>query len=234
MPGIADLTVEQFQDKIEHFDQAYIRHWNEWCQALRVQHNVASKLGEILRCWQACRPNRMRRTQQEAQHDPPFLENLIIQSSQYIQALRDFDIRRKATLNGEACRALEQLWNIFQNLSYYGRARNGLAGVVGISKAVLLLTEGRVGPAFDSNVSGHLQILKPLTAQQWFNSLQKVSKDIMLFEAANQCTLQAATPQAFAGLHSGRIYDMALGPREKDNLTNAWPAGACNVSHQVI
>jgi len=213
MPGIANLTIEQFQDKIDHFDQAYVRDWNAWCQALRAKQNVASKFGEILRRWQACRPNRMRRTQQEEQHDPPFLENLIVQSTQYIQALQNFDIRRQAALNGEVCLALEQLWNIFQNLSYYGRVRNGLAGVVGISKAVLLLTEGRVGPAFDSNVSGHLQIRKPLNAQQWFESLQKVSKDILTFEAANQCTLQTATPQAFACLHSGRIYDMALGPR---------------------
>jgi hypothetical protein len=213
MPGIAGLTVEQFQDKIRRFDQAYVQDWNAWCQTLRAQQNVASKFGKILRRWQACRPNRMRRTQQEAQHDPPFLENLIVQSNEYIQVLQNFDIRRQASLNREACRALEQLWNIFQNLCYHGRARNGLAGVVGISKAVLLLTEGRVGPAFDSNVRGHLQILEPLNAQQWFDSLQNISGDILAFEAANQCTLQEATPQEFVGLHSGRIYDMALGPR---------------------
>ncbi|MGA8571777.1 MAG: hypothetical protein ACLP7A_11515 [Desulfobaccales bacterium] len=210
MPGIAGLTVEQFQDKIKHFDQAYVRDWNAWCQALKAQQNVASKFGEILRSWQACRPNRMRRTQQEAQHDPPFLENLIMQSNRYIEALQSFDIRGHAALNDEACRALEQLWNIFQNLSYHGRARNGLAGIVGISKAVLLLTEGRVGPAFDSKVRGHLQILNLLNAQQWIDSLQIVSEDILAFEAANQCTLQEAAPQAFADLHSGRIYDMAL------------------------
>ena len=123
-----------------------------------------SKFAETLRRRQACRPNRMRRTQQEAQHDPPFLENLIVQANQCIQALQNFDIRRQFSLNREACRALEQLWNIFQNLCYHGRERNGLADVVGISKAVLLLTEGRVGPAFDSNVRGHLQILEPLNA----------------------------------------------------------------------
>jgi hypothetical protein len=208
MSGIAGLSVEQFQEKIRGFKQDYVRDWNTWCHALQAQQNVASKFGETLRRWQACRPNTTRRTQQEAQHGPPFIENLLLQSNQHIHALHNFDIRRQAALNGEACLVLEQLWNIFLNLCY-GQAQKG---VVVISKAVLLLTEGRVGPAFDSNVRGRLKIIN---AQQWFDSLQKVSEDILAFEAANQCTLQEATPPAFAGLHSGRIYDMALGPREK-------------------
>lgn len=212
MPGIAHLTVKQFQYKINRFDQTYVQDWNTWFQALKVQQNVASEFGRTLRRWQACRPNRMRRTQQEALHDAPFLEDLIAQSNQFIQVLQNFDIRHKAALNRKACHALEQLWNIFQNLSYHGRARNGRAGVVGISKAVLLLTEGRVGPALDSKVRGHLRIQEPLNAQQWIDSLQVVSRDILAFEAKNQCTLQEATPRAFAGLYSGRIYDMALGP----------------------
>ncbi len=148
---------------------------------------------------------------------PPISENLIVQSNQYIQALQNFDLRCPAALNGRVCRALEQLWNIFRNLSYRSQGprnvRNGFAGIVGISKAVLLLTEGLVGPAFDKNVKSNLKISEPENAQQWFDSLQKVAKDISSFEAKNQCTLQKATPPAFAGLHSGRIYDMALGPR---------------------
>ena len=208
MAGIAGLTVQQFQDKIMGFYQTYVQDWNSWCQALRTQQNVASMFGQILRRWQACRPNRMRRGQNEAQHDSPFLENLIVQSNQHIHALHNFDIRRQAAFNREVRLALEELWDIFQNLCY-GPAQKG---VVAISKSVLLLTEGRVGPAFDSNVQRHL-LLKPLNAHQWFFSLQEVSKDILAFEASNRCTLQEATPHEFAGLHSGRIYDMALGPR---------------------
>lgn len=214
MSGIAGLTVEQFEHKIMGFDQSYVQDWNAWCEALRAQENVSLRFGEILRRWQACRPYRMRLPQGEAKHDSPFLENLIIQSNQYIQALKTFDIGHQAALNGEVRRLLEQLWNIFQNLCC-DELRNGLASVVGISKAVLLLTEGRVGPAFDKNIRDNLQILKPLNAQQWFDALKKVSKDIFSFEAKNKCTLQEATPPVFADLHSGRIYDMALGPRQK-------------------
>ncbi len=208
MSGIANLTVLEFQNKINGFRQIYVQNWDEWRQALRAQQNVASTFGRILRRWQACRPNTMRRIQQEARHSAPFLENLLLQSNQHIQELQNFDIRLQVSFSWAACKALEQLWNIFQDLCY-GPAQKG---VVAISKAVLLLTEGRVGPAFDSNIQR--VFFKPRNAQQWCDALKRVCEDIMEFEISNQCSLQQATPHHFTDLHSGRIYDMALGPRE--------------------
>jgi len=154
----------------------------------------------------------MRRIQAEQQHAAPYLEDLITQAAQYLQILQNFDIRDNASFTPQNCNSLVQLWGIFQNLSYHGRTRNGLAGVVGISKAVLLLTDGRVGPAFDSKVRGHLGLGNVASANQWINALCTASRDIQAFEANNQTTLQQAVPQPFAGLQSGRIYDMALGP----------------------
>jgi hypothetical protein len=155
----------------------------------------------------------MRRTQVEKQHDAPYLEDLITQAAQYLHILENFDIRENTSFTQQNCSSLVQLWAVFQNLSYHGRARNGLAGVVGISKAVLLLTDGRVGPAFDSKVRGHLRLREVANANEWINALCIVSRDIQAFEANNQTTLQQAVPRIHAGLQSGRIYDMALGPR---------------------
>jgi hypothetical protein len=210
MPGIANITVEDFQDKINRFDQNYVDDWNDW---IAVQpNNRAAQFGAVLRRWQACRPNRMRRTRAEQLHDEPYLEDLINSSEQYVQALQEFDIRLQASFTQAACDSLLQLYGIFQNLSYYGRARGGLAGIVGISKAVLLLTEGRVGPAFDSEVRTHLGLRRIENANDWICALQVASRDIQRFEAANQVTLQQAVSQQHAGISSGRIYDMALGP----------------------
>ncbi|MBU4304247.1 MAG: hypothetical protein KJ893_01260 [Candidatus Omnitrophica bacterium] len=210
MPGIANLSIVEFQERINRFDQRYVNDWNGW---LNTQPNVrAAQLGIVLRRWQACRPNRMRRIQAEQQHAAPYLEDLITQAAQYLQILQNFDIRDNASFTPQNCNSLVQLWGIFQNLSYHGRTRNGLAGVVGISKAVLLLTDGRVGPAFDSKVRGHLGLGNVASANQWINALCTASRDIQAFEANNQTTLQQAVPQPFAGLQSGRIYDMALGP----------------------
>jgi len=212
MPGIADINIEGFQARIARFDQQYVNDWNNW---LNTQPNArATQFGVILRRWQACRPNRMRRTQAEAEnlHDAPYLEDLITQASQHLHVLQKFDIRDHSSFSPQNCSSLVQLWSVFQELSYHGRARNGLAGVVGISKAVLLLTDGRVGPAFDSEVRGHLGLRSITNANEWINALCTASRDVQAFEANNQITLQQAVPHPHAHLHSGRIYDMALGP----------------------
>ena len=210
MPGIANITVEDFQNRIDRFDQSYVADWNRW---IAVQPNQrATQFGAVLRRWQACRPNRMRRTREEQLHDEPYLEDLINSSGQYLYALQEFDIRLQTSFTQQASDSLVQLWGIFQNLSYHGRARSGLAGIVGISKAVLLLTEGRVGPAFDSEVRTHLGLRRIENANEWICALQVASLDIHRFEDANRITLQQAAPQQHEGLFSGRIYDMALGP----------------------
>lgn len=78
-------------------------------------------------------------------------------------------------------------------------SRRGLAGIVGISKAVLLLSEGRVGPAFDLHVKKHLELRRIDNVNEWIGALQVASRDIQQFEAANQVTLQQAAPQRYAG-----------------------------------
>jgi hypothetical protein len=209
--GIAHLTIVQFRERIHRFRQRYVDDWREWL--ITGPSARAEQLGIIMRRWQACRPNTMRRTRAENRHDPPFLEDLIEQAEHYLQVLNDFEIRFADAFTQQNREALGELWNIFVDLSYGHRARNGLAGVVGISKAVILLTDGRIGPAFDSRVRGELQLGSIENSAQWIAALQLVSQDIKQFEHNNQSTLQEAAPQAFTILRSGRLCDMALGPR---------------------
>lgn len=213
MPGIANLTIEQFQARIRRFDQSYVQDWDQWCNSFTCGNDVAIQFGRVLRRWQACRPNRMRRARSEGGHEAPFLEDLIDEASPHIQTLQQFDIRTDASFTTDVNTTLSRLWGIFQDLSYHGRARNGRAGIVGISKATLLLTEGRIGPALDSNVRNHLGIQEPKNILEWISALKLVSRDIQRFESKNATTLQQAAPQQFTQLHCGRIYDMALGPR---------------------
>lgn len=211
MPGIANLTILEFQTRINRFSERYIEDWNSW---LNTQPNRRSQqLGIVLRRWQACRPNSMRRTLAENQHDSPYLEDLINEANTYIEVLKKFDIRNEASFSNNSRQAITELWRIFERLSYRGRARNGLAGNVGISKAVLLLTDGRVGPAFDREVKRHLGTGVIENADQWINALRVSSRDIQEFEYKNQTTIQLAAPFQHIDLNSGRIYDMALGPR---------------------
>jgi hypothetical protein len=124
----------------------------------------------------------MRRCRGEAVHEPPYLEDLVLRGIDVSSALSRFELRHADAINEDDENALLELWTIFKDLSYSGRCRNGLAGIVGISKAVLLLTEGRVGPAFDSKVRKRLGTGDILTAKSWIMNLKNVAEDIARFD----------------------------------------------------
>ncbi len=212
MPGIARDSVAEFQHKVATFRTVYIENWNDWLAVRSAAHPAA--FGQILRKWQACRPNRMRRDAAANLHTPPYLDDLLLLAAPHVAKLSRFDIADAAALDNPAhVTALDTLWHVFEQLSYSGKARSGLAGSVGISKAVMLATDGKVGPAFDSNVRKALKLGKITTLAQWHTALRTVNLDIQAFERATGGTFAAARPDAFAALENGRIYDMALGPR---------------------
>jgi len=216
--GICLLTVYQIQQRIRSFDASYVDDWNSWLRVRRdcPLHQTAPEFGRILRRWQACRPNKMRRCRVEASHEAPFLEDIVERGENAAVALDAFDLRHANTMSHTIENALLDLWAIFEDLSYGSRSRNGLAGVVGISKAVLLLTEGRVGPAFDSTVRKRLGTGDISTAKSWTTNLKRVAEDITQFEELNQCTLKEAVPTEYRSLSYGRLYDMILGPGTPD------------------
>ena len=213
MPGIGNNSVHEFQIRLNSFKRSYVKDWEDWCYKYQNSNeDIPFEFGKILRRWQSCRPNSMRRTRHEMEHGSPYLEDLIAASNDHLDALINFDLTRISTITNRVEIALKYLWDIFENLSYRGRARNGRAGVVGISKAVLLLSRGCVGPAFDSNVQYNLGIKHIDTADEWIESIKLASRDITNFELANRRSLKEATPDEFRLLNVGRIYDMALGP----------------------
>jgi hypothetical protein len=156
----------------------------------------------------------MRRDAASALHQAPYLDDLISAAAPHVEALSTFDIASPASFETATfTTALDHLWNVFEQLSYRGRVRDGRAGSVGISKAVMLVTSGRVGPAFDSEVSRALKVGKINDFAQWHNALTVVSADIQAFQQANGISFSEAKPTRFAKLNNGRVYDMALGPR---------------------
>lgn len=212
MPGIARDTIETFRRKVDSFSSSYVEDWN----AFIGTHPSArpAELGRVLRRWQACRPNTMRRHAASALHQAPYLDDLISAAAPHVEALSTFDIANSASFETAAfTTALAHLWDVFEQLSYQGRVRNGLAGSVGISKAVMLVTSGQVGPAFDSEVRGALKVGKINNFAQWHNALVVVNADIQAFQQANGISFSEAKPPRFAKLNNGRVYDMALGPR---------------------
>ena len=212
MSEIAGDTIDTFMRKVETFSSSYVEDWDAW---LSTNSSVRpAQLGRILRKWQACRPNRMRRDAASAMHQAPYLDHLLDLATPHIQALSTFDIADPSALQTATyTTALDHLWDVFEQLSYDGRVREGLAGSVGISKAVMLVTDGRVGPSFDSSVRTALKVGEINHRAQWRNALGIVNADIQKFQRRTGVSFSAAKPSKFASLENGRIYDMALGPR---------------------
>ena len=216
MPRLQYLNRSQVEDKIKQYAQQYVKDWDRWLQVREEDPNsIPREFGKILGRWQACRPNKMRKIRYESDHEPPFLEELIEEASDPLSALCEVEMTSDIVFTSEIKQALLQMWRIFKRLSYEGKTRGGLAGIVGISKAVMLLTEGRIGPAFDSNVKKKLGILNIDDPASWISELKEVARDIELFEQRNGCLLREAAPYDFSALHYGRLYDMVFGPRIK-------------------
>ncbi len=207
MPGIANDSLATFQNRVNKFNKKYVHHWDNWLKTAPEARPLQLKL--ILGTWQACRPNRLRSAK--------YIEKLLRQARSHVRALRSFDIARPTSFTAKARDAILALWPIFEKLSYAvpeqpdGRKppRRGRAGVVGISKAAMLVTDGRLGPAFDSKVREQLGIRTIRNADEWLCAIEKASRDAAVFVKKRKATLQKASGRT---LQSGRIYDMALGP----------------------
>ena len=207
MSGIAGYSVSQLKKRVDRFNKKYVDQWDAWIKTARKSRPAQLKL--TLGTWQACRPNRLRSAK--------YIEKLLHQARSHVRALRSFDIAQRASFTAKACNAILALWPVFEKLSYAARKhpsgrtppRGVRAGVVGISKAAMLLTDGRLGPAFDSEVRKHLGIRTIKNADEWLCAIEKASRDVECFVKRRKVTLQKASGRA---LHSVRIHDMALGP----------------------
>ncbi len=203
--AIRNKTPRQVRAAVKGFAVRYGEDWQAWLAAHRDAR--PELFGRILRRWQATRPLAMRRLRAEAEHGAPFLDALLESAAEPLSALGDLSVLTLAQRAPEQDEALAALWDIFSRLPTSGRA-----SCVGITKAVLLLTDGRMGPAFDSQVRTKLGVGRPATCRKWLRTLQDIGEDIAMFESTHG-SLTKAVPVQFAHLAYGRLYDMALGPR---------------------
>src|SRR5262245_60389615 len=179
--------------------------WTSWLGS--AADSRAALFGSLLRKWQATRPFAMRRVRGEAAHEPPFLDDLLALAMKEVPTLGDLGVVDIAARTPDQAAALARLWNLFRQLP-----TSGVATCVGITKAVLLVTDGRIGPALDSQIRRALHAARASTCDEWLAFLQDVAEDVEAFEAAHGPLAQAA-PVRWKHLGYGRLYDMALGPR---------------------
>jgi hypothetical protein len=203
--AIRDKTPTQVRRDVSSFAERYVEDWEAW---VAERGEARPELfGRILRKWQATRPLAMSRLRREAKHRAPFLDDLLELAIEPIRVLGDLTVLTIAKRTPAEDDALKTLWATFSRLP-----TSGISSCVGITKAVLLLTDGRIGPAFDSQVRRKLGVEKPATCREWLQILEGVAADIAIFESTHG-PLSKAVPTRFGQLAYGRLYDMALGPR---------------------
>jgi len=203
--ALRSMTPREVRDAVNAFSARYVEDWEQW---LAVSAGRRAELfGIILRRWQAARPLVMRRSRSEAMHGPPFLDDLLEMAQGPMRDLGDLTVSTVAQRTAEQDLAMGTLWDLFADLPVAGRAT-----CVGRTKSVLLLTNGRIGPAFDQKVRDRTRLRKPSTSSEWVTYLECITEDIAAFEAAHG-PLSVVVDPRFAHLKVGRLYDMALGPR---------------------
>jgi hypothetical protein len=205
------------------FSFKYVEDWNTWSARYFNQcHATTVLFGQILRKWRATRPRAMRRPQEDSLHDPPFLDDLVRDAGTVINQLGSLTVRHLEQATDRELEPLHCLWQVLVRL-----ARSDDASCLGISKAVMLLTYGRIGPAFDSNVRRELMIPKlPQSSIEWVASLRNISSDVNRFESRYGIALESLAPDYARHVAVGRAYDMLVGPRQDSSGSGIIRGGA--------
>jgi hypothetical protein len=203
--GIRHMTPAQVSEAVSGFASTYVNDWESWLTVPSRQRPVM--LGQILRRWQATRPQPMRRERSAATHPAPYLEDLFADAQAPLATLDTLDLSTFRRRTEAQERALRGLWSNFIRLTATGEA-----SCVGITKSILLVTDGRIGPAFDSTVRTRLRLERPRYSTDWIGAVDLIADDLTAFES-RYGPLAEAVPERFRRIAVGRLYDMALGPR---------------------
>jgi hypothetical protein len=202
---LSEMTPDEVRRKLTEFTNSYVVDWDVWLQI--AESDRVSKFASILRRWQGTRPVPMTRPKAEASHEPPYIDDVLLEASPHLEALSELTLEDLGFATHVQINALHGLWATFSKLP-----QRDSATCVGITKAIMLMTNGRIGPAFDSIVRKKLGLNAHLkSSDEWIAVLREISKDIQGFEKLHG-KFATIVPDMFNTYQVGRLYDMLLGP----------------------
>lgn len=212
---LARLTAEDVRRRMRAFPDSYKRHWQQWLRVAPFSAldapMVAKEFRALLQRWQAVRSRTkgrvVRHCRASKNTEELCLDDLLRKATPFVRELDSFSLREANALNVGQERALKSLWDIFLTLPSIGTAN-----AVGITKAVKLVTLGRVGPALDAVVRRNLGIDEPYSADEWLAILRAISVDLSRFEGRTHEPLEALVDAQWRPIAVGRAYDMVAGP----------------------
>jgi hypothetical protein len=160
------------------------------------------RFGDTLRRWNACR-----RRGGVREHMAELLQSVL----PYVESLQSSSLREFISPSQEESSSIMELWSVLES----GLCLSKPASEVGISKSIMLLTRGRIGPAFDSTVRDAFGLRRINNARELLEVYKAVANDLRQFEHVNHVNLEELVPTGRESIGVGRIVDMVAGPRAK-------------------
>jgi hypothetical protein len=219
---LSEMTPDDVRARMRAFDKSYKRDWKDW-MAVAQSSGLASpatalQFRDVLRRWAAVRSKTkgrvVRHCRAEAAEGDLCIEEMLAEAAPFVRELGSFSLRDAIKPDARQERALRFLWDIFTALP-----TAGTANAVGITKAVKLVTLGRVGPAIDSVVRHNLALVEPKSAEEWIETLRAISADLGKFERQHRVILEELVEEQWRPVAVGRAYDMVAGPAGRSRRT---------------
>lgn len=194
----------QIVGRLQTFDASYRRDWQSWIAVTRREITsviAAKQFEDTLRRWNACRKRGGVRNE---------MTGLIQAAVPHLNSLTRSDLRSFSDPSREQKFAVRELWSLLES----GICLSKSASEVGISKGIMLLTRGRIGPAFDSSVRETFRFGRITSPDGLLLAYHAVADDLLRFEKLNRLRLEDLLPKGWGSIAVGRIVDMIAGPRE--------------------
>lgn len=197
---------EEIRTLIQGFSLRYVPDLGDFATTTAhyglISRQTAEHLCRLLRKWQACRPSAVRKD----------LLSLLTHLAADFTTIATVDIRTIRHASSNVRTAIDRIWLVLISQICNNRQMTEVAA----SKAMLILTNGRLGPALDSNARAVLRLPRIRSSDDYLTLLLAISEDIAAFEKVNYpILLEDLVPEEWYSVAVGRAYDMAIGPRER-------------------
>lgn len=165
-----------------------------------ISPQTAKQLCRLIGKWHGCRPSPVSKN----------LLPLLTDLDADLKAIATIDLRSILRASSNEMEAISQIWSSLMNQICDNKPQSEVAA----SKAMLILTNGRLGPALDSNARKSLRLPRIQSSGDYLAFLLAISEDVAAFEKANSpILLEDLVPKEWCPVLVGRAYDMAIGPR---------------------
>jgi hypothetical protein len=201
---LRNLTPDQVTARIRAFSSSYRLDWRNWTNALTHGLESASTMQlfeDVLKKWNSCRKRGGVRQG---------LALLINNANGPLTELGNTDLRALRRPSDCQRAAIRHLWDLIQPCLCLTKP----ASEVGISKAIMLLTRGRIGPALDESVRTEFNLPRIDDAGTLLAVYGAIAEDLAGFEDEHG-QIDKCFPAEWNGAIPaiGRIVDMIAGPR---------------------